>query len=231
MAQENLHELAGAYVLDALDAEPARSFEAHLRSCPQCQDDVTSFRDTAAALAFGLDTPEAPPGLGDRILEAARAERGEARGPRWNWAAPAAAVAVAATVLLALWATSLSRSLDRQRSAVQREQRIISILSDKGARRIPISGASGTLVVSPTRSAVLVVDGLNAAPRGSTYEAWVVTNKGAQPAGLFRGGSGRSLAALTRPVLGKATFGVTLERAGGSDKPTGPMLIRAEVPA
>jgi anti-sigma-K factor RskA len=230
MARDDLHELAGAYVLDALDAEPARSFETHLRSCPRCQEEVASLRDTAASLAFGLDAPGVPAGLGDRILQAARAERGEARRPRRTWAVPAAAVAVAAAILLAFWATSLSRSLDRERSANQFNGRIIPILSDPDARRIPISGANGSLVVSPTRSAVLIVDGLNEAPRGSTYQAWVVTEKGAEPAGLFRAGPGRKFARLTRPVPEGAKFAVTLERDGGSDKPTGPLLIRAQVP-
>lgn len=229
MAHEDLHELAGAYVLDALDVEPARSFETHLRGCVQCQEEVASLRDTAASLAFGLDTSGVPQGLGDRILKAARAERGAARGPRRRWAVPAIAVAVAATVLLAFWATSLSRSLDHERSARQRDARILAILSDPDARHVPISGANGTLVVSPTRSAVLVIDGLNEAPRGETYEAWVVTGKGAEPAGLFRGGPGRRFARLTRPLPERAKFAVTLERAGGSVKPTGPMLIRAQV--
>ena len=231
MAREELHELAGAYVLDALDPEPARSFEAHLRSCQRCQEDVAALRDTAAALAFGLDAPGVPAGLGDRILEAARSERRVTRRAPRAWAVPAAALAVAAAVLVAVWATSLSRSLDQERSANRRNAQILSILSDKDARRIPISGASGTLVVSPARTAVLVVDGLGPAPPDSTYEAWVVTAKGAEPAGLFRGGTGRRFARLTRPVPENATFGVTLERAGGVDMPTGAMVIKAQVPS
>jgi anti-sigma factor RsiW len=231
MAQDELHELAGAYVLDALDPEPARSFEAHLRGCARCQEEVASLRNTAASLAFGLDAPGVPAGHGDRILQAAQAERAEASRPTRRWAVPAAAVAMAASVLLAVWATSLSRTLDSERSARRNERQMLSILSERGAQRVPITGASGSLVVSPTRSAVLVVDGLSEAPRGSTYEAWVVTSEGAEPAGLFRGGPGRKLTLLTRPVPVSAQFAVTLERAGGAAQPTGPMLIRAKVPS
>jgi anti-sigma-K factor RskA len=230
MAQENLHELAGAYVLDALDGEPARRFESHLRGCSQCQEEVASLRDTAASLAFALDAPGVPAELGDRILQAARAERGVVRR-RPTWAVPAAALAVAATVLLALWAISLSRALHNEQSAHRGDRQILSVLSEPDARHIAISGASGSLVVSPTRSAVLVVDGLSTAPSGSTYEAWVVTARGAEPAGLFRGGPGRKFTLLSRPVPAHAQFAVTLERAGGVEKPTGAMLIKAQVPS
>ena len=58
-----------------------------------------------------------------------------------------------------------------------------------------------------------------------------MTPKGAEPAGLFRGGSGRRFARLTRPVPENATVGVTLERAGGVDMPTGAMVIKAQVPS
>jgi hypothetical protein len=132
-------------------------------------------------------------------------------------------------VLLALWATSLSRSLHREQSARQGDRQILSVLSEPEARHIAISGANGSLVVSPTRSAVLVVDGLSVAPRGATYEAWFVTAKGAEPAGLFSGGPGRQFTLLSRPVPAHAQFAVTLERAGGVAKPTSAMLIRAQV--
>ena len=168
-----------------------------------------------------------PAGTADSRRRAHRAPEGTSA--RSRWALPAAAVAVAAVAALAVWGISLDRSLSHEQSARQRDARILAILSDKDSQRVPISGASGTLVVSPTRNAVLVVNGLSAAPSGQTYEAWIVTSTGAHRAGLFRGGAGRKFAALTRPVPANAVVGVTLEKAGGANKPTGAMLIRAQM--
>jgi len=52
----------------------------------------------------------------------------------------------------------------------------------------------------------------------------VIAGDRAQPAGLFRG----SLATLTRPVPPGATVAVSVEPSGGSSRPTGPLVLRAE---
>jgi Anti-sigma-K factor rskA/Putative zinc-finger len=64
-----MHELAGAYALNALDAAELAEFENHLATCPVCQDDVTAFCETAAELSLlSLATP--PPELRDNIMDA-----------------------------------------------------------------------------------------------------------------------------------------------------------------
>ena len=230
--QDSIHELAAPYALDALDDEERQEFEAHLAICDRCRDELATLRDAAAALAYDVDLPPVPEALGRRILEAARAERRNVVPLPRRVAIPAAgiaAAAVAASVALAVWATSLSHSLDRERSARSAQAQIIAVLSEKDARRIATSGGSGTLVVAPTHKAVLVVNDLPTAGAGKTYEAWVVTGKRAQPAGLFRGGAGRKAVLLTEQVPARATVGVTLEKAGGVAVPTGAMLVRAQV--
>ena len=58
------------------------------------------------------------------------------------------------------------------------------------------------------------------APRGKTYEAWIIPpGKAARPAGLFAGG-GRSVVHLRGPVPAGAVVAVTVERAGGASAPT-----------
>src|SRR5690348_8066463 len=129
------HELSAAYALDALEGEELRAFEAHLATCDSCREDVASLRATAAELAYDAPPRAAPELLERRILNAARAER-PARGER-RWAFPAAGVAVAAAaaaIALAIWATHLSSSLDRARSAHKRDARVIAILAQPGAR-------------------------------------------------------------------------------------------------
>lgn len=230
---EDIHALAAAYVAHALDPEEARAFERHLVLCERCREEVASLQDAVAALAYGIEGPPAPPALRERIIAEARRERGQVVPMRRRWALPAAAgiaaAAAAAALGLGLWAASLSSSLDSERSARRAEARALALLAQPGAQLVPLAGANGSLVVDPTRAAVLVVRGLEPPPAGKTYEAWVIAAGGPKPAGLFAGGAGRSVFALTRPVPPGATVGVTLEPAGGVERPTGAVLFRAQV--
>lgn len=228
-SHDEMHELAAAYALHALDPGDERSYADHLATCDECRAQVRQLEETAAALAYEAKPRDVPELLGPRILRAARAERGHG-SRRERWAIPAGAIAAAAAAVaigLGIWATQLSHSLDRERSAHSRDARIMAILAQPGARQIKTEGGSGMLVVSPTRKAVLVANNLTPAGPQKTYEAWVVEGKTARPAGLFRGGAGAKVVELTQPVGPSAVVGVTLEKAGGSPTPTGAMLLRA----
>ena len=67
-----VHELSGAYALDALDDAERERFERHLRRCPACADDVRQMTSTATAMAMAM-AAEPPPGLKERVLAAAAA--------------------------------------------------------------------------------------------------------------------------------------------------------------
>ena len=67
-----VHELSGAYALDALDNAERERFERHLRRCPACAEDVRRMTATATALAMAV-AAEPPPGLKQRVLAAAAA--------------------------------------------------------------------------------------------------------------------------------------------------------------
>jgi anti-sigma-K factor RskA len=219
MEHERVHELTAAYALHALRPDEQRAFEAHLSRCAECREELASFEDTTATLAYGVDTPAPPAALRERILEQARAERPNVVPLRPRWAAPAAAVAaVAAVAALALgvWAVSLSNELESEREARRDQPRVF-----------PVSGTEGRLVVASTGKAVLLLPTLAPAPRGKTYEAWVVERGVAQPAGLFDGGE-RTAVALAHPVRRGTVVAVTLERAGGVPAPTSRPLFTAE---
>jgi hypothetical protein len=230
MNDGSLHELSAAYALDALDGDDLRAFEQHLAGCERCREDLRSFRGTAVALAYDVDLQRPPEVLEHRILDAARAERPKVVPLRQRLAVPAVALGVAAAaaaILLGIWAAHLSSSLDHQRAANRQKAGLIDILSD--CTRSPAVAGNGSVCVAPTRRAVLIADDLERAGSGKTYEAWVVTGKTAERAGLFQGGPGRHYLQLTRPVPNGVTVGVTLEKAGGVDAPTTSMVIRAKV--
>ena len=210
MADELIHELSAAYALDALDPEEQEEFERHLAGCERCREDVAGFSGTTAALAFAVPPATPPSGLGDRIAVAARAERPNVvpLRPRWAMRTVASSLAAAAaSVAVAVWAVGFRGSSGAT-----------------ALRSIPIEGASGSLVVGG-KQAALVLTGLGRAPVGKTYEAWVLRDGGAVPAGIFRGGGRTTVFRLTRDVASGSMVAVTVERAGGVAKPTRTPLI------
>jgi anti-sigma-K factor RskA len=198
----DLHDLTAAYALDALDPEEAEAYERHLSQCETCREQLAELNETAATLAFGAVAPAPPPRLRASILDAAAAERTNVvplLRRRWVARGLAVAAAAAACVVVGLVVASMQSSHTR----------------------------SVTLVVGPHRTAVLHVTGLAAAPRGKTYEAWVIpTGRAPRPAGLFRGGASTTLH-LRGTVPHRAVVAVTLERAGGVPAPTTTPIVTA----
>jgi anti-sigma-K factor RskA len=221
---ERIHELTAAYALDALDADERASYEAHLGTCQPCQEELSSFWNVTGALAYAASGPAPSPGLRDRILEEARAERPNVVPfrPR-NWATPAlaavAAVAAVVAIGMGLWGLSLSDELDETREVAR-------VLEDPGARTVPLQGAEGRLDVSDTGEAVLVVAGLDEPRPGKAYEVWVIQDGRPEPAGLF---DDESVVPLERSVPPGVVVAVTLEDDEGVDQPTGQPLFSASV--
>jgi anti-sigma-K factor RskA len=230
MEANALHELTAAYALDALDEREAAEYETHLARCERCREELTAFRETASALAYAVAAPEPPAGLRERIVGQAVAERPNVvpLRPRWR-SVPGALAAVAACAALGfgIWSASLSRSLEREQEANEELARAAAILSDPAARRVPLSGDYGTLVVGKTGQAALVMRRLPRAPEGKTYEAWVIENGKPRPAGLFEGGSGPQAVVLDEPVPEGAQVAATIEQAGGVDAPRGDAVFSA----
>jgi anti-sigma factor RsiW len=229
MESLTMHDLTAAYALDALDVDEARDYEEHLATCERCRTELAQLAGAAGALAFAVQSPAPPDELRIRILNAARAERPNVvpLRSRWNTAFRAvAAVAAVAAIGLGIWAVSLSRSLDRERSARERIERV---LADPGAARFRVSGkAAGTLVVARNGEAALIVSKLAKAPSGSVYEAWVIHDKKPLRAATFAGGERKNLVFLNRHVPADSLVAVTLERKPGASTPHGKILLNSE---
>ena len=231
MESLTMHDLTAAYALDALDAEESREYEEHLATCERCREELAQLGNAAGALAFAVESPVPPAVLRSRILETARAERPNIvpLGSRWTDATRAiAAVAAVAAIGFGIWAATLSRSLDHERSALEQAKRAIAVASDPSAARVRVRGtAQGTLFVSRTGDAALVVSSLERAPSGRTYEAWVIQNNKPLRAGTFTGG-GNTVVGLERRVPAGAVVAVTLERKPGADAPHGKILLSSQ---
>jgi anti-sigma factor RsiW len=224
-----LHDYTAAYALDALDREEKARYEEHLATCEQCREQLAQLGGAAGALAFAVESPAPPAALRSRILDAARAERPNVKPlrPRWIPATFAvAAVAAVAAIGLGIWAVSLSRSLDNERSA---RQRLEQVLTTPTASVVRVSGRhSGTLLVAPSGNATLIVSQLPEAPNGRIYEAWVIKDNEPVRAGTFPGGGNTVIIPLDRSVPKGAIVAVTLEENPGADAPHGKILLQSK---
>ena len=75
---------------------------------------------------------------------------------------------------------------------------------------------------------MLVLDDLEAAPAGKTYQAWVVEDKTPASAGTFAPTGGRAIVPIPQAVPDGAVIAVTVEEAGGATTPTLPPLAASE---
>jgi anti-sigma-K factor RskA len=192
----DVHDLTAAYALDALSPQEAEAYEQHLGQCERCREELAGLSEATTALAYGAVAPEPPPRLRASILDAAREERSNVVSlSQRRWVGRGVALVAAAVACVAV---GLGVSL-----------------SEPGPRYV-----SATVVVGSGGKAMLSTSGLDTAPRGKTYEAWVIPpGQQPRPAGLFRGGPDSSLA-LRGNVPRNAVVAVTLEPAGGSRAPT-----------
>jgi anti-sigma-K factor RskA len=130
-----------------------------------------------------------------------------------------------------------------QLAAVQeqlgREVAFRELVAHRTSRQTNLAGlpaapnAAARVVWNPgTREAVLLAAGLEPAPPGKVYEAWVIASGAPVPAGTFQvDKTGKAVFRL--PTVDETamprTFAVTLEPEGGTLAPTGPMVLAGAV--
>ncbi|MEU1589598.1 anti-sigma factor [Micromonospora sp. NPDC005710] len=231
----DVHTLAGAYVLDAVDDIERQAFERHLAECEPCRVEVGELRETVARLADDTVIETPPPGLRERTLaQATRTPQVRVTAPgagggrqvgRWRRlsVAAAAVVLVAGGASAVTWAVSNDRISDEQASSDQARQ-IAAVLDAPDARvfeRALEPGGAATVVVSRERDrGVVLLRNLPAPGPGRIYELWLI--RGTEPArsvGRLAEGD-RASTTVIGPVAEAATFGVSNEPAGGSVAPT-----------
>ncbi|MBQ1017079.1 anti-sigma factor [Micromonospora sp. D93] len=230
----DVHTLAGAYVLDAVDDVERAAFERHLAECEPCRDEVAELRETVARLADETDVEATPAALRERTLaQAARTPQlrviatgagGGRRAGRWRQltVAAAAAVLLAGGASAVTWTVSNDRISDEQASSAQARQ-IAAVLDAPDARVFerPLQpGGAATVVVSRDRDrGVVLLRDLPAPGAGRIYELWLIRGSEPRKVGQLAEGD-RASTMVIGPVADAGTFGVSNEPVGGSVAPT-----------
>jgi len=254
-----LHGLAGAYALDALDGPELDRFTRHLQHCSTCENEIRGFRETAARLALAVAAPP-PAELRARVLSAVaitrqlppevatapagraapgRAARRPARpdaGLRRTWLPRMATLAAAAGVIAAvLLGVAQSATQHRLTQAEAQNRAMAAVLAAPDARLVAVrttTGGMATVVVSPAhRSLIVTTEGLPALAGGKVYELWFINSRAARPAGLLPAPSGGHTSPFLASGLARGDkVALTVEPAGGTKQPTTKPILMLRLP-
>ncbi|HEX4287443.1 MAG TPA: anti-sigma factor [Trebonia sp.] len=243
-----VHELSGAYALNALDPAERERFERHLRRCPSCTEDVQRMTSTATALAMAV-AAEPPPGLKQRVLIAAAstpqlpplpptaARRRHGRHViRSAWfprlALGVAAVGVAAAVVLAVVTVSTQDRLDTVQAQNQAIAAVLAAPDAQIATAKSSTGGNATVVLSYGQQKMIFTSaGLPPLPNAKVYELWLLSTGSAVPAGLLpQPADGKTAPVLASGLTSADKVGVTVEPAGGTGSPTTTPIIVMTLP-
>ncbi|MCB0954605.1 MAG: anti-sigma factor [Ilumatobacter sp.] len=248
MSDVDIHHLAAAYVLDALDPRERDGFEAHYGACDVCRDDVVAFRRTMAQVAAAVSAPP-PAAVKSRVMAeiattrqlsprvAATAEVVPLAGRRRvaTWLSVAAAVVLLAGIVTVFGVARRAGTTYADELARVMEQDDAQVTALDAAE-----GVDGTFRVAWSQhlgKAVLIGEGLPAAPSGKAYELWWfprpdATDSPVSPNAdgrlamyvLDSAGDGNVHHVLDLPA-GPAAWAITLEPEGGAAVTTGDVIF------
>ena len=248
MAHEDYKEMIPARALLALDAAEAQALNEHLENCAECRRELDEWQATAAALTLGASPAEPSPQVRERILDEVRKDLAEPnvipfRSTSRNlWSSFGSLGAMAAAVLftaLIVGIVVLWRQNIAMRNDLAQLREFSQLVTSPGARVSELkstavgAGATATVAYDSNGHAMLVASKLPNLPQGKAYQLWfIVGTKPPTPGKTFAPdseGQGVLREQMPREALNSPVFAVTVEPAGGSSAPTGPIYLSSSV--
>jgi len=259
MSHEDYKEMIPAHAISALDSADDRALTDHLAQCAECQKELYDWQQTAASLALSSFPAEPSPVVRQQILLQIRAEREESatskvipfKSTQKNiWSSFGSLGAIAAAVLFVLMLGYLIVLLRENRAMrdqlqgmlaenqkIQQDLKLVKLVQTPGTKVMELSGtpaapgATAKLAFDQTGHAMVMTDGLPAAPSGKEYQLWfLVAGKPPMRGKTFSTDSqGKAMMEDQLPpvALNGVGFAVTLEPQGGSESPTMPIFLHS----
>lgn len=239
------------HALGALDGEEKQAFEAHLRGCPACQQQLTAAKQRVSLLGLSasaaVPSPQAKLALMEKVKAESAAtgrqvESGKPKKIRWGLRFSlgfALATAVLAFATFELARQDLERGKQIKQMQAQLAQNAAALQAMGQVTGAPDSAQITLLqqsggppgqahVLYNARLGVAVYSGqLAPAPSGKSYQLWLVPASGSPvDAGLVAANQENGAVVVRlAPGLSAKAFAVTLEPLGGSPQPTGPKVL------
>lgn len=226
MICQDIEELSGAYVLDAVTPQERQEVEEHLVECPDCTHLVQELQSVAELLPLSVPPVEPSPSLQSRVLASIRADADRStqrsgpqrsspqRSRHWrNWTSPLAAIAAVLVLTLlgamTAWNISLQQQLAHTHTYVS--------YAVKGTATDP--GVSGQLLYIPDKNiSILTIQDLPQTQGNQVYQGWLL--HGTQPIsiGVLNVHNGVASGSFQGNVHGYDETAVSLEPGPGASK-------------
>ena len=224
------------YVLGCLDQAEAVQVTGHVADCPTCQIELTAYQAVSDQLVLALPEREPPANLEDRLIAGLSAPSPSASsrpkllwsslirrlsglGPGWGMAGIALILILSATVV-GLW--QRVAQLEQQMQAGQHYA--IDLIGTEAAQQ-----ATGFIIADArNQQNLLVVHDLPSLPEAQQYQLWLIKDGHRTSGAVFSvspAGYGWTEITAPLPLSDYASFGVTIEPAGGSPGPTGAKVL------
>lgn len=237
----DLHTLTGAYAVDALDDAERADFEAHLRDCEGCAEEVAGLRATSAMLGLAAAvTPD--DAFGRRLMLQVRATRqqpplaGSETGrvlPMLRRARTTSRALLAVAAALVVLAGGLGGVVvhEQQRATTMRQAaaEVASVLAAADAQTLTGTGQQGSsarVIVSRAKgSAVFVGQTLPDVGADHALQLWVLGDGSPRSVGLLHDNA----VVVAHGVTKGLRLGITVEPAAGSPKPTTAPIMQIDL--
>lgn len=236
MICQDIEELSGAYVLDAVTPQERQGVEEHLVSCPDCTHLVQELQSVTELLPLAVPPVEPSPTLQSRILGSIQAEADRtiqwSRPPRsraWrNWTNRLVAIAAVLVLLLLGGMTAWNISLQ------QRLAHVPTYVSYAVNGTATNPDAHGQLLYIPDKNiSILTIQGLPQTQGNQVYQGWLL--HGTQPLsiGVLNIHNGVASESFQGNVYGYDETAVSLEPGPGASKdaPRGQIVAAGKLTA
>jgi len=256
MNNERFEDLKEAYVLGALPEEERLSFEEYLAAHPERQAEIDELGAVAGLLAFAPQEQEPSPELRSRVMEVVEAEAEPRRvrsrstfervGDFLSFRSLALGAAVLLVIGLLSWNVLLQGQVEDLQGQVQNAQGQVHNLQGqvedarengqiKQSRTIKLEGswadqgANAEVAFIDKNQTILVARNMPTVPEDRTCQIWVISDDVPKPSGLFQPDGNMTATPITNSITKADVIAVTVERVGGSKKPTGNPVLLAKL--
>ena len=243
MTCEELEELSGAYVLDAITPEERREADEHLAQCPNCPQIIRELRSVVDLLPLSVPQIDPSPELKGRVLSAISNKNSSTVQPTqpipltprpqrqpmrrrsaWQrWGTPLIAAAAVIFCLLSGGLTAWNISLQHQISALAGNTPITYAMKGLATN----SNITGDVIYFPQQDVTVIkVRGLRQTQGDQVYQGWLIQGKQPVSIGLLNMNNG--VATIDYPGNVKAFDAAAISIEAGPQatplSPKGPVL-------
>lgn len=205
---DEIHEMTALYLVDALDDPERLRYEQHLDDCASCRAELIE-------LGHGPDAS----GSIESVTAAASAGTDDAPAVPRQFAGLVVGLTAAVAALSVVVAVAMSGEPDL----------VEQIRGADDVVEIEVEGApfTNTRVVYSREvgRAIFVADDLPDPGIDRTYQLWLIDNGTSRSGGTFLPEEGHATVVLEGTAETGAIVGLTVEPAGGSNQPTGVILV------